>query len=118
MNVFVIGQRDIHFSIVGGFGEVSDAKQGHLQVHDVWSLLNHLFHVLVDGIDLGVLVLSPLISLDQVEACEDLALHIAFAVDNVVVLRPLVKVVKHGDDGDEELADHNLILALIEALFD
>ena len=116
MNVFVLGQTYLHLSIVCGLGQRADSKDGNLQIYDIRPILDHLLHVFVAVLNVVFIVLLRR-ALNQVEAGQNFALKPAFAIDDIVVLRPLVKCALERANWHEELTDHLLVLALVDTFF-
>ena len=116
MNVLILGQTYLHLSIVCSLGQRTDSKDGNLQIYDIRPILDHLLHVLVAVLNVVFIVLLRR-SLNQVETGQNFALKAPFAIDNIVVLRPLVERALKRAHRDEELTDHLLVFALVDAFF-
>ena len=75
-----------------------------------------MLHVFVAVLNVIFIILLRR-ALNQVETGQNFALQPPFAIDDIIVLRPLVERALERAHRDEELTDHLLVLALVDAFF-
>lgn len=76
----------------------------------------HYFHHVVKDFTFFVIVTGCGISLEHKKARQNFSLDLSFGVNQVIVLRPLVDLIHERANGDEELANCDILCASVERL--